>query len=165
MGYWAVVVVLVMAVAASPSARADSTYTYTFQGAGILVGDNFSVSSDGPAVVGPDYLLPSPIPLYYGEQSFTSAVSVYFVLDSFYPSDALAFNCSSEFGCVSSPTPFLGLTDLSVPGTYVLTSGNATGSSLSITALEPGTLLLTLLGLGLCALVPFIRRRWRRDGR
>lgn len=161
---WAAVAVWMLAIAGAPGARADTTYTYTFQGEGVLVGDDFSILTNGPAVIGPDYPLLPPISLFYGEQSFTTAISVDFVFDPFYPSDALFFNCASEFGCVISPIPFLGLTDLSVPGTYVLTSGNAEDSSLCIMTPEPGV--LSLLPIGLLALVFGMRKRsWHYSAR
>jgi hypothetical protein len=158
MAYCAAVAVFVVAIAASPSARADTTDGYTFAGAGVLAGDDFTIFTAGPAMIGPDYLLTPPIPMVFAGESFTTAISVDFVFDPFYPGDALFFNCATEDGCVISPVPFLGLTDLSVPGTYVLTSGNAFGSSLAITTPEPGV--LALLAIGLLPLMPGMRKRY-----
>jgi hypothetical protein len=157
---WIGLAVLFVAIAASRGARADTTYTYSFDGAGVLAGDNFSFSTDGTAVPGTDYILSTPVPFFYAEQSETSVISVDLTFDSFFDFDvyALFVNCSSPFGCSISPIPFSGLTGLSVPGTYELTTGNAFGSSLSVAAPEPRAGILTLSGIGLLALMLAMRK-------
>jgi hypothetical protein len=157
---WIGLVALVVAIAASPSAHADTTYTYTFDGAGVLAGNNFSFSTEGAAVLGTDYILSTPVPFMYAEQSETSIISVDFLFDSLYDGGvyALFVNCSSYFGCSISPMPFSGLTDLSASGTYVLTTGNSSGSSLSIATPEPGAGILTLSGIILLALMLAVRK-------